>query len=217
MGALSFATDTLASLSSTFASRQNGLARAGSEKLEIHLDDNAHRIFTEFSTGMKMLYQHGSRNPCNVNHIAAHNLKLLHTNLKANSSYRLSLKNIKTNAEINPHWAWMPVIENSIIHAGILYLPMGSSVSPNQRGANLTVRGDQLHTPFAQFDTLTRHRQLYLSLAGNTNIKMHTNIASTQVLLKSGEAYAKPDINSEVKHISAIDSSCLVLSVHLPV
>lgn len=216
MGALSFAADTLASLSAAFASKNPPQGLVNLTKLTLELDEQAHRIFSEFSTGMKMLYQHGNRNPCNVLQISQQNLKLLHTNLKANQSFRLSLAKVQQNSSVTDNWAWLPLLSNEDISAGILFLPSNSSISPNSSGANLTMHQSELQAPFANNLESAHTRQLYLALEGNTELNIHNDYEKSSYLLKQGESIATEHSSSNVNRISALQGNSLILSVQLP-
>jgi hypothetical protein len=217
MNALTFATHTLASLSSAFTPKHAEARHLNLSELTFALDDNAQRSFYEFSTGMKMLYQHGSRNPCNINQIAYQNLKLLHSNLKSNHSFRRGLSAIRENSMANQRWDWLPLVSNSDISAGLIYLPAHQSVTPNQKSASLTMRGNELHAPFPDATEFSKARQLYLSLIGDVNVDLYSDITASNVILKQGEAFTKAHGSSVVKRISASEESCLVLDVQLPV
>lgn len=217
MNALTFATHTLASLSSAFTPKHAEAKHLKLSELTFDLDDNAQRSFYEFSTGMKMLYQHGSRNPCNINQIAYQNLKLLHSNLKSNHSFRRGLSAIKENSMANQRWDCLPLVSNSEISAGLIYIPAHKSVTPNNESASLTMRGNELHAPFSQTTEFSQARQLYLSLIGDVKVDLYSDIATSQVILKHGEAFAKPHGSTVVKELSAAKESCLLLNVQLPV
>lgn len=217
MNALSFATHTLASLSSAFAPKHAESEHVNLTELTFDLDDNAQRSFYEFSTGMKMLYQHGSRNPCNISHIAYQNLKLLHSNLKSNRSFRRGLSTIRENSVTNQRWAWLPLVSNSEISAGLIYIPAQKSVTPNTKSASLTMRGNELHAPFSSATEFPQARQLYLSLMGDVEIELHSDITTSHVTLKHGEAFSKPHGSTVVNRITSAEESCLLLNVQLPV
>lgn len=215
MGALSFAVDTLASLSAAFASKNPPLGQVDLTNLTVELDNQAQRIFNEFSTGMKMLYQHGARNPCNVSLISQQNLKLLHTNLKANSSFRRSLANIKQSSTVTDHWTWLPLLSNDNISAGILFLPANSNVSPNKSGFTLTMHQSELQSPFTNNINNGHSKLHYLALEGNTEFSFQNNHTDSNVLLKYGESIATVDHSTSVHRISALQGPSLLLSIQL--
>lgn len=217
MGAFSFAADTIASLSAAFASKQSSpLVQVNLNNLNLELDENAHRIFREFSTGMKMLFTHGRRNPCNVSHISQQNLKLLHTNLKANPSYQCSLERIKQNSSATDNWAWLPMLSNEQISAGMLFLPTNGSISPNKSGFNLTIHQDELQAPFANNLDYGQVNQLYLSVEGCTGMNISYDNSNSDLLLKHGEGFTTQHATTIVNRISALQGHSLVLSIQLP-
>lgn len=215
MGALSFAADTLASLSAAFASKNPPPGLVNLTRLTLELDEQAHRLFGEFSTGMKMLYQHGNRNPCNVTQISQQNLKLLHTNLKANPSFRMLMARVRENSHATDNWAWLPLLSTEQISAGILFLPSDSSISPNSSGTNLTMHQSELQAPFANNLGSAHVRQHYLGLEGNTEINLRQNYESSNILLKHGESIATVNASANVNRISALQGNSLILSIQL--
>ena len=212
MGALSFAAGTLASLSSAFAPRHVTLARADLANLSLILDNDADRIFNEFSTGMKMLFQYGSRNPCNISHITHQNLKLLYTNLKANSSFRKVVSNIKESASGTQHAIWLKLVFNSTVSAKILYLPAGTSISPIISGSDLKTLQGNIQTSDGTDWVSPNFRQLYLTLLGNVQIRN----SSVETVLKLGEPYADCSTRPEIKQIAAFRGDSLMLNIQLP-
>lgn len=214
MGAFSFAVDTLSSLSSAFASKKpEPLASVSLSKLTLELDDQAQRLFEEFSTGMKMLYRHGSRNPCNVTHISQQNAKLLHTNLKANPSFKSSLARIKESASVTDQWAWLPLVSNQDIDAGFLFLPSNTSLSPNKSGGSLTMHQNKLQAPFSK-NPFNSH--LYLTLEGCPEVEVQQSFSTSSIiLLKPGDCYATTCASSNVNQIRATQKHSLILSIQL--
>lgn len=216
MGALSFATGTLATLSSAFSSKNAIVARTNISKFSIELDDSAQRIFTEFSTGMKMLYLHGSRNPCNIAKITCQNLKLLHTNLKSNKSFRRAISEIRNNAVDTQHWAWLPLLSNDDIAASVLFLPGDTSISPNLTGPK---HFDQYHEAEATSGShahVNSVRQLYLTLLGNAELDSSNLGNVSTIQLKTGEVFADLYAQNPVNRIRAIKGNSLVLNIRIP-
>jgi len=212
MGAFSFAADTLATLSSAFSPKNALVARANVSKLSITLDENAQRIFTEFSTGMKMLHLHGSRNPCNTTKITNQNLKLLHTNLKSNKSYRKAISDIRNNAVDTEHWAWLPLISNADIEANMLFLPAGTSISSLVTGQNGVL---QQQAPESHLDASTQKHH-YVSLLGYTEFDISRQNRTSSILLRSGDVFAETNEEVRVKHLRAMKGNSLILNIHLP-
>ena len=215
MGALSFAAGTLATLSSAFSSKNAVVARANASKFSVELDDNAQRIFTEFSTGMKMLYLHGSRNPCNITKITCQNLKLLHRNLKSNPSFRKAITEIRNNAVDTQHWAWLPLLSNNDIAASMLFLPGDTSVSPSLTGPNHFEQYRQSE-PTCNNDHSKTIRQLYLTLLGNAELDFFHHGDVSNIQLKTGDVFVDPYEQNPVNRISAIKGNSLILNIEIP-
>lgn len=221
MGALSFATGTLATLSAAFSSKNAIVARTNVGKFSIELDDNAQRIFNEFSTGMKMLYLHGSRNPCNITKITCQNLKLLHRNLKSNKSFRKSITEIRNNSVDTQHWSWIQLLSNTEIAASMLFLPGDTSVSPGLTGPD---NFDQYRKSAPAFGrdpgSDLAHgksiRQLYLTLMGNAELDFNNRGNVSNIQLKTGDVFADLYEQNPVKRISAIKGNSLVLNIEIP-
>lgn len=216
MGAFSFAAGTLATLSSAFSARNAVLARTNESKLSVELDDNAHRIFTEFSTGMKMLYLHGSRNPCNILKITNQNLKLLHTNLKSNKSYRKAIANIRNNAVDTNHWAWLPLLSECDISANMLFLPAETGVSPHLTAPTNNTNTQQRALESANNPTQGQHvRHLYISLLGVAKFDISNRDGTSSILLKNGDVFSDIYDQSPISRISASKGNSLILNVQL--
>lgn len=214
MGAFSFAAGTLATLSSAFSPRNALVARTNESKLSVELDDNAHRIFTEFSTGMKMLYLHGSRNPCNILKITNQNLKLLHTNLKGNKSYRKAIANIRNNAVDTNHWAWLPLLSETDISANMLFLPAETGVSPHLTAPTNNTQQQALESP--KNPTQDQHvRHLYISLLGIAKFDISNRDGTSSILLKNGDVFSDIYDQSPISRISASKGNSLILNVQL--
>ncbi|WP_455376655.1 hypothetical protein [Kaarinaea lacus] len=214
MGAFSFAAGTLATLSSAFSARNAVLARTNESKLSVELDDNAHRIFTEFSTGMKMLYLHGSRNPCNILKITNQNLKLLHTNLKSNKSYRKVIANIRNNTVDTNHWAWLPLLFECDISATMLFLPAETGVSPHLTAPTNSIQQQVLKSSNnTTRDQYVRH--LYISLLGVAKFDISNRDGTSSILLKNGDVFSDIYDQSPISQISASKGNSLILNVQL--
>jgi hypothetical protein len=218
MGALSFATGTLASLSSAFSPKKNAIAARADNvsKFSVELDDNAQRIFTEFSTGMKMLYLHGSRNPCNITKITCQNLKLLHTNLKSNKSYRKIITDIRNGSVDTNHWTWLPLLSNPDITARILFLPAGTGISPNLTTPDNTEPHRESEPAVSNPAYSKRFRQLYLTLLGNAQLDFHIRGDASNIQLRTGDVFADLYEQNPVKRISAIKGNGLILNIEIP-
>ena len=218
MGALSFAADTLASFSSGFSHKNVALARINLANLNLDLDSDAHRILREFSTGMKMLYKYGSHNPCNISSITRQNLKLLHTNLKANPSFRKSITAIKFNASDSQPATWMPLVNDENIGASILYLPAEAGISLNSANSTSTpdLSQDISSAPSVQDRLSYNVKQLYLALLGNVQIEMTQQNKATGKLLKMGESFTGSFSQINNTRITAIKNASLILNIQLP-
>ena len=214
MGTLSLAMDHLSNFRSALAiSRHRPKTGIDLSTFEILLDDSGKRTFTEFNTGMKMLYKHALHNDCDIQDISRQNLKLLHNNLKQSRSYRTGINDLSASSIESPQWSWIPLFEREDIRAGLLYLVHGKSVTFKNPGTAITLRHSNLVTPFAQPD----HTQLYLNLLGNTQIEcMDTeNQLTTMQLLKKGYAIAENNAGYIVHRLSAGRDTSLLLNVQL--
>ena len=155
MGALSFAMDTLATLSSVLAPTKGNRNYLDLSSLEFTLDDIAQRAFDEFATGMKMLHKHGARNACDISAITQQNIKLLHSNLKASPNYRNTLSLIHGSAGVMMHRTWLPLLDNHDLSAGLLYLAPGNSSSPSNQDTNTIMGQTQIHFRTTSLDSRT--------------------------------------------------------------
>ena len=155
MGALSFAMDTLATLSSVLAPTKGNRNYLDLSSLEFTLDDIAQRAFDEFATGMKMLHKHGARNACDISAITQQNIKLLHSNLKASPNYRNTLSLIHGSAGVMMHRTWLPLLDNHDLSAGLLYLAPGNSSSLSNQDTNTIMGQTQIHFRTTSLDSRT--------------------------------------------------------------
>ena len=213
MGAFSFAVDTLTSLSSAFASKNHASSpQAQLPNLVLEMDDQANRLFNEFSTGMKMLYKHGSRNPCNISVISQKNAKLLYTNLKANACFRATLAQINKSASVTDQWAWLPLTTNESISAGILFLPPNSTLSPNKAGASLTIHQSELHAPFSNHSC---NKHIYLALEGCPELDIQYDFSKSTLSLKPGDSFSTDFTSSSIDQIRASQEYSLMLGIQL--
>lgn len=219
MGALSFAAGTLASISSAFAPRIEPAVRPSFSDLVVELDNSARRILDEFSTGMSMLYKHGSRNPCNVSVIANQNLKLLLKNLKANASFSNSLAEMKNIVTNNNQWARLPLLSSRHISASMLYLPAGTSVPPtvtNVASHRQSINQDESLETFSGSSLDQSRRQHYLALIGLSEICISNDSSRSKILLKAGDAYSQTCIPTNIQSVSSLQGPSLVLNIQLP-
>ena len=211
MGAFSFAADTLATLSSAFSPKSAPVTRSNVSKISVALDNNAQRMFTEFSTGMKMLNLHGVRNPCNITKIANQNLKLLYTNLKSNNSYRKAVSEIRSNAVDTQHWAWLPLIANQDIEASMLFLPVGTGVPAHITDPHNN-QNQQVHD---HGSVVASQDHYYISLLGFAELDIANRSRTSTVSLKSGDVFAETSDQTRIKQIRAIKGSSLILKIKL--
>ena len=231
MGAFGITIDTLSSISSAFGKPKKGGKQKsdGLSGLAINLGDASLRSFKEFSTGMLMLHKYSSHNSSNVQEITRQNLKLLHTNLKSDAEYRKVVNSIRSRTTASPQWAWIPLLCNADLDAGLLYIPLGQSVAPQKPGANLTIRDNSLHAPFARIASQNTSRQLYLSLAGNPIVE-YRNPAVPQLgpkflktsshpeetrCLRNSESFTGESGHDEIQLIYANQKDCLLLNINL--
>ncbi|MCI0507923.1 MAG: hypothetical protein L0Z73_17695 [Gammaproteobacteria bacterium] len=233
MGAFEFAMDTLSSISSAF-SQPKGTAKNtfNLNDLSISLDDNATRAFSEFITGMRMLHKHSIHHGCSIAAITRQNLKLLQTNLNATKAYRNTIRRIRSNAVRSNHWAWLPLVNNEDINAGLLYLPTGHIVAPRTAGANVTIHQKELHIPFPADGKSNTGYQLYLGLMGKTCIEFshpvtvdsearstvstfNNDIESTPICIKRGGTFVEEPALRTVSRLYSTQEPCLLLNIHL--
>jgi len=213
VGALSFAVDTITSLSAVFAQKHGPVSYTNLTHLKLELDDNARRIFKEFSTGMQMLYKHGIRNPCNISAITNENLKLLYVNLKSNSSFKKAVIRINQNAGGNPNWAWLPLHSDTRLVAGIIYLPENASLSPDLKNTNQT---SWHRVPGSPLPDCQSPKQHFVSLSGNSLMEFTGASRLRDRLLKSGDVFAEPYNNSPiVNRFSSRNGNSLILNIQL--
>ncbi|WP_455209061.1 hypothetical protein [Kaarinaea lacus] len=231
MGAFDFAMGTLSSLSSAFSlSKGTRKSTVNLNDLSIILDDNARRACSDFATGMRMLHKHSVHHSFSVDSISQQNLKLLHTNLKANRAYRNTIAKIRSRAVKSNHWAWLPLLQEIEINAGLLYLPTGHTVSPQTAGANVTIHKNELHTPFATAAKTKVGYQLYLGLMGSTYIECiepaaavsrnelpiaNSEIASAPICVKRGDTFIEDPRQSCIRRLFSSKGPSLLLNVHL--
>ena len=198
MGALSFAMDTLATLSSVLAPTKGNRNYLDLSSLEFTLDDIAQRAFDEFATGMKMLHKHGARNACDISAITQQNIKLLHSNLKASPNYRNTLSLIHGSAGVMMHRTWLPLLDNHDLSAGLLYLAPGNSSSPSNQDTNTMIHQDTLH------GLETNATQIYFSIMGQTQIHFRTTSLDSRtntITLKKGGAFAEDPLRFTVDQL----------------
>lgn len=231
MGAFGITIDTLSSISSAFGKPKRGGKQKidGLSNLTISLGDASLRSFKEFFTGMLMLHKYSSHNSSDVQEITRQNLKLLHTNLKSDAEYRKIFNKIRSRAISSPQWAWIPLLCNAELDAGLLYIPAGQSVAPQKPGANLTIRDNSLHAPFARVTGQDTNRQLYLSLVGNPIVEYHNPAVRQPGLkvrktgshpvetrcLRNSESFNGESGHDEAQLIYANQEDCLLLNVNL--
>jgi len=225
MGALNFAMDTLASLTSALAPPKSIRKGLNLDSLAIKLDDSTRRVVDEFNTGMRMLHKHSVHNTCDVLAITRQNMKLLHTNLKADSTYRRTISLIRSNLDSLTHWSWIPLLENKDLNAGLLYLAPGNSVSPNRRGANISILYNTLNEEGSNHDEqATIATQLYLNVFGKTRISCCnaslndstvTLAQSSTRILKPGEAFAENPVQTQVERLVTEKEASLLLGIRL--
>lgn len=229
MSAFSITLDTLSSISSAFSKSRKGDKPKddGINGLSLTLSEASLRSFNEFATGMRMLHKYSSHISSNVQEITRQNLKLLHSNLKADAQYRKTISQIRTGKLHAPQWAWIPLLSNNELDAGLLYIPGGQSVAPQKPGANLTIRDNALHAPFARVASQHTHCQLYLNLAGNPVVE-HRNPVTAQLApafakntpieslcLRNSDSFAGQSGINDVHRIGAPQHTCLLLNINL--
>ncbi|HEY5603228.1 MAG TPA: hypothetical protein VIM41_08980 [Gammaproteobacteria bacterium] len=232
MGAFDFAMGRLSSLSSAFSlPKGSGKNPVKVNNLSIALSDNALRAFTEFTIGMRMLHKHSIHHGFSVANITRQNLKLLHTNLNATPAYRETIAKIRSRAVTSNHWAWLPLLANKEINAGLLYLPAGHSVTPFTAGANVTLYQKGLHTPFPAAGSGSAGSQLYLGLTGETYIEcvppatalapsglafsaFNKKIEATSCI-KRGDTFVEDPALHKVHRLISTHEPCLLLNVHM--
>ena len=230
MGAFNIAMETLSSISSAFVSpKGTGKVTINLNDFRIKLDHNGQRAFSEFSTGMQMLHKHSAHNSSNLATVSEQNLKLLHSNLKTHQAYKNIIAQIRSRAVESSHWAWLPLISNQDISAGLIYLPAGHTVAPNTAGANVTIRQNSLHTPFTHTENNTDGHQLYLGLMGTTVIECKTLVSNysfsyrslspdttnqtetSSTSLKRNYAFIESPYHQKVQRISSDQEPCLLI------